>query len=382
MSNESSEETRPNQISDETIPVQVNAPPAEKQPKKKRWPWILCGFLLVILLTAGGAYFGYRSAVQMRMQQMANDIALMATTQFQLGLQDIDAGRYQAARQRFEYVIQIDPKFPGVAEKLSEVMLKMASITTPTPDITPTVAPTPTVDNRPKEELWNSAIQFARAKDWESTIATLDAMRKQDIAFRPLDVDGLYYIALRYRGIDKIVLNGNLEGGIYDLALMERFGPMDKEADAFRNWARFYLTGASFWEIDWPKVLEYFSQIYASLPNLRDGSGWTAAERFRIASIKYGDKLAAGEDFCGARDQYRNALNIAQDDKLAPTATKVQLICQPPTATSEPLTPTVPVVATTPPPVITPPVDTVAPTNTPEATTPPVDTPPVETTSP
>jgi tetratricopeptide (TPR) repeat protein len=347
MSNQNFDETIPNHINDDTAPLQVQKP-GEPSKKPRRWPWILGGIILVILLGAVGAYLGYRAAVQARMQQMSNQVALVATTQFQLGLQDLEAGRLKTARQRFEYVISVDPKFPGAVEKLSEVMLQLANIATPTVEATPTIMITSTPDNRGKDELYNSIQQLMRAKDWDKAIITLDGLRNLDIDYHPLEVDGMYYIALRNRGINKIVLNGNLEGGMYDLALMERFGPMDKEADGYRNVARMYLSGASFWEIDWTKVLDTFSQIYASLPNLRDGSGVTAAERFRIASMKYGDQLAAKEDYCGARDQYRNSLGVAQDNNLSVTATAVQKICQPPTPTAGAITPTVGTTLTTP----------------------------------
>jgi tetratricopeptide (TPR) repeat protein len=40
-------------------------------------------------------------------------------TQFELGVADMDAGRYEMARKRFEYVIEINPNFPGIEEKLA-----------------------------------------------------------------------------------------------------------------------------------------------------------------------------------------------------------------------------------------------------------------------
>ncbi|MRR32184.1 hypothetical protein EG834_18080 [bacterium] len=232
-----------------------------------------------------------------RTQQMNSQKNLITTEQFALGIQDMEAGRLESAQQRFEYVIKVDPQFPGAPEKLTEVMIKAANRATPTPVVTPTIAFTPTPDLRGVEELFSAAQQYMRAQDWENAILTLDLVRKENLEFRPLDVDGMYYISLRNRGVFKIVQTGNLEGGIYDLALTERFGPLDKEADAYRNWARYYLAGTSFWEVDWVKVLEYFSQLYASLPNLRDGSGYTVAKRYKIASKGLGDQLAAKENW-------------------------------------------------------------------------------------
>ncbi len=59
-------------------------------------------------------------------------------------------------------------------------------------------------------------------------------------------MDGLIYLCLRNRGIEKI-LSGQLESGIYDFTLAEQFGPLDGETENYRNWARLYLLGNAFW---------------------------------------------------------------------------------------------------------------------------------------
>lgn len=315
---------------DETAPIG----PAPKPQKPRRGLWIALGIIGILLLGAVGGWMGYQAAIKIRLQKQANQIAMVATTQFQLGLVDLENGRYDTARQRFEYIIQLDPNFPGATEKLTEVMLAMAKQTTPTPE--PTMTVQPTADTRGVEQIFMSAQQLMRNQDWYGAIDTLNALRSEDATYRAIEVDGMYYIILRFRGMDKIINKGNLEGGMYDLALAEKFAPLDKDADSYRSWARSYLTGASFWGIDWEKVVNAFSQVYTSLPNLRDGSGYTAAERFRVASIKYGDQLAEKGEYCMARDQYRAALAMGDDSSVAPAATKVQRECEPPTQTPKP----------------------------------------------
>jgi len=336
MSNQPIDETAPTHVSN-TIPTSITPSPEPQSlkpgQKARRWPWIVAGIFLVILTTVFGGFIGYNIAYQSRLRQQANQVALAATTQYQLGLVDLQSGRYEIARQRFESVIRLDPNFPGAKDKLAETMLAMVKVATPTPEdtLTPTVYFTATPDTRSQAEVFDHAQALMKAQDWGNLILTLDILRKMDRNYRPLDVDGMYYMALRFRGVNKIIQQGNLEGGIYDLTLAETFGPLDHDAESYRNWARFYLTGASFWQIDWPKVLEYFGQIYPSLPNLRDGSGYTAIERYRLAAKFYGDELILKEDYCGARDQYRISLSISQDKQLAPTATAAQLKCAPPT---------------------------------------------------
>jgi tetratricopeptide (TPR) repeat protein len=310
--------------------------------KPRRWPSIIVGILLVIIITAVGSYLGYQRGIQQRMDQQVSEIALKATTQFQLGLQDMQTGNFELARRRFEYVIQIDPNFPGASEKLVEVSIAMSRTETPTaapPTVTPTVIPvTPTVDNRGAQQLFTEVKQLIDNKDWQKALDTLEALRQINRDYRTVDVDGMYYLVLRNLGVHKILNDGELEQGIYDLALAERFGPLDAEAASYRTWAQYYTTGATFWQIDWSQVVFYFSQVYPALPNLRDGgiNGMTATERYRLGSIYYGDKLAASGDFCKAKEQYYNALALSPDAAVEPTASYVSQKCEEATPTATP----------------------------------------------
>ena len=45
-----------------------------------------------------------------------------------MAVQDIDAGRYLYAKQRLEYILAIDPEYPGAAERLYEIN-KILSVT-------------------------------------------------------------------------------------------------------------------------------------------------------------------------------------------------------------------------------------------------------------
>jgi len=324
-------------ITENTIQVSANTdrlPGGPKKAKKKRWPIIVGGILMILILAAAGGWMGYNTGINLRIQQEESNVAMVAATQFALAEQDILTGKLATAQRRLEYVIQVDPNFPGAAEMLSNVMVEQAIKNKPTEVPTPTLSPTP--DLRGEEDMFAQIEQHLRASEWDSAIASVEAIRVKNPDYRVVDVDGLYYIALRNRGINKILNEGSLELGVYDLALAAEFGPIDKDADNYRNWARLYMSGASFWEVDWAKVLDYFSQIYLSLPNLHDSSGFTAVERYRQAAIGYADQLALSEDWCGARDYYSYAFQISGDPNVGPTATWVAYECNPPTKVPEP----------------------------------------------
>jgi tetratricopeptide (TPR) repeat protein len=318
---------------EETQPSQVPAPKA-KVSRPHRWPWILLGLFLVIAFGVAGVWLGYGSAAQIRAQKLEESRVSKASEHFMTGLVAQQNKQYEIARIQFEHVIQLDPSFPGAQDKLREVMIEMAMDMTPTPAPTiviPTL--TPTLDTRPQEDIYNQARQLYAAKDWDNLFATIDALRRVDTKYKAVEIDGMLYVAYRFRGIDKIIHTANLEGGLYDLALAERFAPLDVDSLGYQNWARMYLNGASFWQIDWLKVMQYFEQIYPYFPNMRDASGITAIERYRIAARSQGDKLNTAGDYCNAYDYYKKSLQAVPDQAVEKKAAEVFLLCHPPTNT-------------------------------------------------
>jgi tetratricopeptide (TPR) repeat protein len=356
-------QTQPIQPGSESIlPAQ---PPPSEPPSglahPRRWPWFLIGFVIVLIFGSIGGYLGYQAAIDLRKSAQVEQVVTQATRHFMLGLEAQQQGQYTIARQQFEYVISLDPNFPGVAERLAQVMMAQISTQTPTVQPTPTVIPiTPTPDLRSQEEIFNVARAHLLAQEWDKVLESIDALRTIDPGYRSIESDGMLYMALRFRGIRKIYQEANLEGGIYDLALAERYAPLDGDAYGARTWARLYLNGVSFWGADWKRVVDAFEQIYPAFPNLRDSTGKTAVERYREAAIEYARVLDARDDGCGALEYYNKALAVAPDGVIEQRATEAYLVCYPPTETPTPsFTPTpsttvsVIVIETTPVPVET-----------------------------
>jgi len=296
------------------------------KPKQKRLLFILIGIFILIIGSGAGWYFGSQEGQLLRSQEREKVELEVVTTQFELGVRELEEGRYENARKRFEYVIRIKPDFPGAQEKLTQVLIAQSIVNTPTPLSIPTLTPTP--DFRGEQELLDQAWQFILVEDWDNAIYTLDLLRDKNLQFNPVDVDGMYYIALRNRGVRRILQEGSLEPGMYDLALSERFAPLDNDADGYRTWARYYLTGASYWGIDWSQVVSIFAQIYPSFPNLHDSAGMTAQERYRVGLIKWGDALALQEEYCLAQEKYDLAFMLFVDESVAPAATAIYEACE------------------------------------------------------
>lgn len=292
--------------------------------------------LIVILILAVLA--GYGSGISVRRNNQTSVESQQLSEQFQYALVDIEFGRYGNARQRLEWIISKDASYPGAQEKLTEVLVLSNA---PTPTLTPSLTPTP--DFSGAEQAFAQAQQLIAAQDWAGAIRTLDEIRKLDPTYKTSQVDGMYYFALRNNGYILITQQGNLEGGIYYFALAERFGPLDRDATALREGARYYLIGASFWELDWEQAIAYFQQVYAGYPGLWDGTS-TASERFYIASMRYGDQLVSEERWCDAVPHYQNAQAMGALDATAQEGfERAYIECYPPTPTIDPallITPT------------------------------------------
>jgi tetratricopeptide (TPR) repeat protein len=299
------------------------------KPSNKTTLWIVLGAIVIVL---AGLLLGIVAGMNARKQAELTQIKQSLGEQFDLGVQELNEGQYDRARQRFEYVLKYDPEYPGAQDKLTEVLVLLSATATPSASPTPEISPTP--DLRGVEELFTQAQQKLAASDWDGTQAILDSLRKKNPEYFTIQVDGMYYILLRNRGVDKILVQQNLEGGIYDLTLSERFGPLDNYAAGLRNFSRLYLTGSSLWGVDWEKVVFYFQQLAAALPGLSDSSGFTAGERYYLGLIEYGKVLLNKDKPCDAQIQFDLAWSIAKTDELRglrDDATKRCLASLPPT---------------------------------------------------
>jgi hypothetical protein len=290
---------------------------AQKAVRKKRlsaWLIAILGLLAIVLVAGLSALGGYFSGIDLRLNAEGTQVGQAAQQQYEMAVQNIDAGEYALARQRLEYVLRIDPNYPGAVDKLADVLLELN--TTATPTLSPTATVQPTADTRGVEELLTQAQQAVINGEWQTAIDALNSLRNSDPEFHAVEVDGLYFIAFRNLGSDKILKESNLEEGMYQLSLAERFGLLDAEARALATWSSLYVKGASFWELDWGQATFYFAQVAPYAPNLRDGSGLTSMQRYQTAIVKYIQQLFNDKNWCEAKAQLEIALTMMQDPEL------------------------------------------------------------------
>jgi Tfp pilus assembly protein PilF len=84
-----------------------------------------------VAAASGQAGAGYQAGLSQRVvQEQATQVAELAH-QYELGLGDLQAGRYEVAAVRFEYILQLDPHYRDANQKLVEACQALEA--TPTP---------------------------------------------------------------------------------------------------------------------------------------------------------------------------------------------------------------------------------------------------------
>ena len=293
------------------------------------WRPLLWVIPIALLLLGIAATVGYFVGQSERDQAEVEQVTSIVQEQFTLGLIDLDEERYDVARQRFEYIIQLDPSFPEAPERLADALLGLNEpLAAPT---SPPVTPTPNLS--PVQDIFDQAQAAFEEGDWDLTIAHLLALRAKDSEFRAVEADGLMYAALRNRGIRRISTDKLLEEGIYDLSLAESFALLDEDANNWRSWAQLYLTANSFYGLNWEQAVFYFEVVYSVAPGIRNDVAWKYAQSLTMYALL----LAGGGDPCAAEELLDVSLEVIINEDLEPTATAVRNACR--TATAPPPAP-------------------------------------------
>ncbi|MCJ7703855.1 MAG: hypothetical protein MUO62_19930, partial [Anaerolineales bacterium] len=182
----------------------------------QRLTWFQWGLLaaLVIGITGTvGLAVGYASGAREKGINRAISIAVDVQTQFELGMNDFVAGHYDLAKQRFEYVIEQDPTFPGGIEMLAKTLTQLQQTVPGEAEVVlPTATLSPTPDLRAVEELFALAQGQVANQDWINLVQTLLSLRNIDPLYQVVEVDRMLFLGLRFSGAQKILDLGDLEG--------------------------------------------------------------------------------------------------------------------------------------------------------------------------
>ena len=131
--------------------------------------WGLFGAAACLMFSTIGALAGYQNAWQAHQNRQVSASTSALQGQYDLAVQEMASGNYDLARQRFEYLLQRDPNYPGAAEGLAQAMSILYATATPTA-VPPTPTATPTPDLRPVQDLFSQAQSAFAEGQWSVVI--------------------------------------------------------------------------------------------------------------------------------------------------------------------------------------------------------------------
>lgn len=302
----------------------------------RRMPWgVIAGvlaFSVLILVIGGGS--GYLAGAEARQELRATQQAGFLQEQFDLGVADIEAGRLQVARDRFEYILDVDPEFPGARDLLNLILESLNEPTgTPSPTATQvTLTPTATLSLSSLDGLLEAGRNAVSSEEWDAAIEAILALRSRDPDYRLEEANAVLFTALRNRGMQKIVRK-DIEQGIYDLKLAQRVGTLDNQAQSWMRSGQFYMFANSFFGLDWFQAVVSFADLCAA-------GIWDSCYKYAVSAAEYGHLLMNDEMYCEASTQYGASLTTRDQQELYPTATHAFEACLTATAGTPTPTPT------------------------------------------
>ena len=187
-----------------------------------------------------------------------------------------------------------------------------------------------------QEELFDQIQREIQEEQWGRAIVLLDTLRSRAPEYRVLEVDGMYHISFRNLGNDLILNKGKLEMGLYFLTLAEKYAPLEKREVMYFGWAETYLTGASWWDLNWYEAVRHFTSLMQLAPYLHDEEGRTTTDRYLVALNYYGDELVKENQYCDALQQYQKILEHSDADEIQTKYDDAYAICFPPAEIVEP----------------------------------------------
>ena len=310
-----------------TQPVKP-ASAARKRPISRLWFLGIPALIFVVLAIATAS--GYVSGMSAREITQAETLTSAAQQQMDQGVENLIAGDFELAIQRFEYVLSLDPYFPGAVEFLGQAL---SALDQPTPTAIPIASstPTPTPDFSSYEVMFASAQEAFDRGDWTTTLNILIRLRGENPDYLLEEVNDLMAASLRNRGMDHL-FSTRLEQGIFDLTLAERFGPLDSQAASWRQSAAFFIFANSYFGLDWSLASEYFGQVCQA--NI-----WGGCTKYGLSAKEYASELAE-QDYCLSSYYFEQAFGYVNPGGVEPTATQVAILCATATAPTPTLTAT------------------------------------------
>ena len=219
---------------------------------------------------------------------------------YQEGLANVTAGKLLLAKADFEYVLQLNPNYPGAGDQLAQIQAQLSIQQTPTSSSLTNAL----------DQLYQTAQTAYQAQKWPEAIDALTQVRTIDPIFQKDRVSQLLYTAALTQGLE-LLQQDRLEEGVSYLDQAAFIRALPAKAALQSQYAKMYLTARGYWNADWETAITRFNELYAIAPGYKD-----VFTRLVEAHVQYGDERVRASDFCAAQKQYQAAIKLRPETQL------------------------------------------------------------------
>lgn len=313
------------------------------------------GILLIILAVMLGiyvlaAYLGWQSGQQLRAEVARAEIE----RQLELAEEDIGRENYRLALRRLEWVLEQIPDHSDALALQSQASEALAAPTVPTPRPSPTPNATSTTtaasldeDAAGDEAEAEAELRRLRAliseEEWEEAIPAVLAFQRKYPSYQRRETDEMLFEVYVRHG-EALLYTQKVEQGLYYLEQAEALGLLPVEVSDQRQWAELYLSGISFYGVNWDVAIFYFRDLCLAAPFFHD-----ACQKLEAALLARAEQFAAIQEWCPAEPLFAEAFQINGSAETQNRLAQARNGCAGATPTpSVPLTGTVPLTDTAP----------------------------------
>lgn len=298
-------------MSDVVPPVEKQGEEAvdEKRPSSRRASRLVGIVLIGVSVLAAWfllvGYFAWQQGQADLVERRDSVLAEQVATQVGLAQDDLDAGSFDLAQRRLDWVLERD----GANETALMLMATAIAprVTQPAVDVAPPTAtplpepsPTPAPLGSPEAELQRIR-RLIVAEEWTAVLTSLTEFQRQYPDYERRETDQLLYDVLIGYGID-LMNSSNPEMGLYYLEQAEALGDLTQEAQDYRTWAELYTQGMSFYGANWDAAAYYFRDLCLAAPFYQD-----SCDRLIEVLVAFGDQNSFALEWCPAEQLYREA---------------------------------------------------------------------------
>ncbi len=338
-------------MSDSTPPPAAD-PTGENEPRPRRLLVRAAGLLMVIVSVVAAtylvvAYFAWESGRAQQAELVRTQTTEAIEQQVTMARGDLDAGSFDVAMRRLDWVLGQQPDHPDALALRTEIdTARLASAEATAAAATATAqpatsAPTEAVDAGPDEADALAGLQELRRQiareAYEEALPAIVSFQQQFPSFERLETDQMLYDSYLALGLAAMQTD-KVELGLNYLSQAENLGNLPQEALDYRYWAELYLDGAAYYGVNWEIASFYFRDLCAAAPFFQD-----ACQQLNQILVNWGDQYFFAGDYCPAESIYREvpSPNPALADKLRQARENCLL------ATPVPLTGTLPITGAT-----------------------------------